>query len=145
MGFKESKIYSVLTFTCPRCHEGRYFEHSASYRRGFAEVRRECEHCGEDFRREPGFYFGAAYASYGLTVGLWVAVYVAFLVFDAIGLMDFSFHDDAFLFLGVGTVVLVALLPPLFRLSRIIWINMFVGYREDAVEYNRELRQGRKL
>ena len=141
MGFKQTKLYSILTFTCPRCHEGRYFEKAANYRRGFADVRRECEHCGEDFRREPGFYFGAAYASYALTVALWVAVYVALVVFDAIGLMEFSFHEDGFLFLIIGSLVLLALMPPLYRMSRLMWINLFVEYREDAVEYNLALRR----
>ena len=42
----------------------------------------------EDFEREPGFYFGAAYVSYALTVALWVAVLVAMMAFDAWGWMD---------------------------------------------------------
>lgn len=136
MGFKQTRLYSILTYTCPRCHRGPFFVTSSNYRKGFTRIRPACSHCGEDFLREPGFYFGAAYVSYGLTVGLWIAVFVALSVFDALGWIDFSFYDDGMFFLLIGFLVLLVLLPPLYRLSRIIWINMFVGYREDAVEYN---------
>ena len=133
MALKGKKIYSILTFTCPRCHEGKYFEHASSYRKGFADVKPRCEVCGQDYRKEPGFYFGAAYVSYSLTVALWIAVYVAFWVFDALGWFEFRLFEDGWLFLVVGTLVLLGLMPPLFRLSRIIWINLFVGYDPDAV------------
>ncbi len=140
MKLKGTKLYSVLTFTCPRCHEGKFFKQGNSYRKGFAEARPSCSHCGEDFRREPGYYFGAAYVSYALTVALWVAVYVALWVFDALGWISFRFFENGWMFLIVGSIVLLALMPPLYRLSRIIWINMFVDYRDDAVEFNRALR-----
>jgi hypothetical protein len=67
-----------------------------------------------------------------------VALYVALTVFDLIGLMEFDFFDDGFLLLILGIILLVALLPLLYRLSRAIWINFFVKYREDAIEFNRE-------
>ena len=42
----------------------------------------ECAVCGEDFARELGFYFGAAYMSYALTVTLWIVLSVALTCFD---------------------------------------------------------------
>jgi uncharacterized protein (DUF983 family) len=138
MGLKGTKLYSIFTFTCPRCQEGKLFENKATYASGFTNLNKRCEVCGENFEREPGFYFGAAYVSYALTVAIWVALYVALTVFDLIGLMEFDFFDDGFLLLILGIILLVALLPLLYRLSRAIWINFFVKYREDAIEFNRE-------
>lgn len=138
MGLKGTKLYSIFTFTCPRCQEGKFFENKATYASGFTKLNKRCEVCGENFEREPGFYFGAAYVSYALTVAIWVALYVALTVFDLIGLMEFDFFDDGFLLLILGIILLVALLPLLYRLSRAIWINFFVKYREDAIEFNRE-------
>jgi hypothetical protein len=138
MGMKGSKLYSIFTFTCPRCQEGKLFKQQATYAKGFTELQKRCGVCGENFEREPGFYFGAAYVSYGLTVAIWVALYVALTVFALFGLMEFDFFDDGFLFLILGVVLLLAFLPLVYRLSRIIWINLFVKYREDAVEFNRE-------
>lgn len=138
MGLKGTKIYSILTFTCPRCHEGPLFVKKSAYSSGMTEMHKKCPNCGELYEREPGFYYGAAYVSYGLTVALWVAVFVALTVFDAIGIMTYSFFDDALLFLGIGIGLLLLLFPIVYRLSRSIWINLFVKYREDAAAYNEQ-------
>jgi len=137
MGLKGTKIYSIFTMTCPRCQEGKLFVNKSAYSKGMTEMHQECSNCGEPFQREPGFYYGAAYVSYGLTIALWVAVLVALIVFDAIGLISFSFMENPILFLSIGIGLLLVLLPILYRLSRAIWINFFVKYREDAVEFNK--------
>jgi len=143
MGMKGKKLYSIFTFTCPRCHEGKLFKHKGTYAKGFTELNKKCSVCGEDFEREPGFYFGAAYVSYALTVALWVALYVALTVFDSLGIMEFSFFDDGLLFLLSGILLLIVLLPYIYRFSRSIWINFFVHYRDDAIQYNRDREQER--
>ncbi|MBK13074.1 MAG: hypothetical protein CL849_06030 [Crocinitomicaceae bacterium] len=85
--------------------------------------------CKADFLREPGFYFGAAYVSYGLTVGLWVAVLVALMTFGKLGWIHFTgFLEQPKTFLFSGIATLLILLPPLQRLSRSIWIHMFVRF-----------------
>lgn len=137
MGLKGTKIYSILTFTCPRCQEGKLFVKSSAYSKGMTEMNKKCPHCGEPFEREPGFYYGAAYVSYALTVALWIAVLVALIVFDAIGLIEYSFTENPILFLSLGIGLLLVLLPVLYRLSRAIWINFFVKYREDAIAFNK--------
>ncbi len=100
-------------------------------------MNKSCDHCGEDFVREPGYYFGAAYVSYGLTVALWVALLVALITFDAIGFIRFSIGEDPILFLLLGIGLLIGLLPLIYRVSRVIWLNMFVKYNADAIELNR--------
>ncbi|NEN22892.1 DUF983 domain-containing protein [Cryomorpha ignava] len=144
MGFKNSKFYSMVAMTCPRCHEGDLFKTKSAYKKGMADMNPRCTHCGEDFGREPGYYYGAAYVSYGLTVALWVAVFVALVTFDALGIISFSFFDDAVLFLVVGISVLLILMPVLYRLSRSMWIHMFVKYRADAVAFNDGKRRARE-
>ncbi len=144
MAFKDSKLYSMLTMTCPRCHTGKLFKSNGAYKKGMAEMNTSCPHCGEDFSREPGYYYGAAYVSYGLTVALWVAVFVAMYTFDAIGLISFSFFDDAVLYLVVGVVVLLILMPVIYRLSRSMWIHMFVKYNPDAVNVNKRKKEERE-
>lgn len=138
MSFKDSKIYSIVALTCPRCYKGRLFKNKSSYSRGMAEINKTCSVCGEDFIREPGFYFGAAYVSYALTVALWIALFVALTVFDAIGIMRFSLSNDTIFFLILGVVVLLISIPFMYRLSRSLWIHMFVQYRDDAIEFNRQ-------
>ena len=133
----------MVALKCPRCHEGDLFKTKSAYTKGMAEINSKCSNCGEDFNREPGFYYGAAYVSYSLTVALWVAVFVALATFDAIGLINFSFFQDAILFLIVGVIALLALMPVMYRLSRSMWIHMFVQYRPDAIEFNAEKERQR--
>lgn len=90
----------------------------------------KCGHCGEPFLREPGFYFGAAYVNYALTVALWVAVLVALYTFGALGWITFTgLFDQPETFLLTGIAALILLLPPLQRLSRSLWIHFFVRFK----------------
>ncbi len=79
--------------------------------------------------KEPGFYFGASYVSYALTVALWVAVVVALLTFDAIGLIEYGFLTHPMTFLGTGITLLLLLVPIIFRVSRSIWLAVFTEPR----------------
>jgi hypothetical protein len=88
-----------------------------------------CPKCGEDFVKEPGFYFGAAYVSYALTIAIWVAVVVALLTFDAIGLIEYGFLTHPMTFLSIGISILVILLPIIYRVSRAIWLAFFIKSR----------------
>lgn len=122
-----SKLLALLTNRCPGCHEGQMFEKSNPYSAGFMNMKPHCEICQTNFKREPGFYFGAAYVSYALTVALWVACVVALYVFDTIGLISYGVFENPVLTLVVGFIALFSLLPVLYRLSRSIWIHMFVS------------------
>ncbi len=116
---------------CPYCHQGHLYESKAAYSKQFMQMKPACGTCGGDFKREPGFYFGAAYVSYALTVALWVAVVVALTVFDAIGLMEYTFFDYPLLTIGIGVLLLFLLLPVIYRLSRSMWIHMFVSQGQE--------------
>ncbi len=133
MAFKGSKLYSILTFTCPRCQQAPLFISRKAYSSQIGAMHKKCSHCGQKFEPEPGFYFGAAYVSYALTVALWVAWYVALITFEALGLFTWTFEENALEFLIGGVFLLVLLLPIIYRLSRSIWISMFVKYDPKEV------------
>jgi len=124
---ERNKLTATITNRCPSCHKGHLFEQSNPYASGFMKMNTQCKECGCDFKREPGFYFGAAYVSYGLTVALWISCIVVLYTFDAIGLITYAMFDKPVLTLVVGFTALIALLPVLYRLSRSIWIHMFVS------------------
>ena len=138
MSFKKSALYATVALKCPRCRKGDLFKTRSAYAKGMAEMHKKCACCGESFTREPGYYFGAAYVSYALTIALWVGVFVALSVFDAIGLMSFSMSEDAILFIVTGVLLLLLLALPIYRLSRSAWIHMFVKYRPDSGDCNPE-------
>lgn len=130
MTLKGTRLYSILWMKCPKCHEGDLFcERNAYKLSSLTKMHDKCEKCGESFSREPGFYFGAAYVSYALTVALWVACLVALYTFGAIGLIEFNgFFEHPTTFVVTGVAALIIFLPPIYRLSRSIWINFFVSY-----------------
>ena len=102
MSWNFSNLRSLLYCQCPQCHSGDLFVERNAYRlRRMADMNSKCTVCDEDFQREPGFYFGAAYVSYALTVALWVAVLVALTTFDAVGLIEFGFYTHVVTFLTV--------------------------------------------
>ena len=129
MAWKDTKLYSTLSMKCPKCHSGDLFVKRNAYDlKNVGKMHSACKHCGENFLREPGYYFGAAYVSYAVTVALWVALLVALITFDALGWIEYGFYTHPMTLLITGIVFLIILLPLIYRVSRSIWINMFVRY-----------------
>lgn len=125
---KGFKLYSMLRWKCPRCHEGNLFNNPNPYDPStIADMPDSCPHCGQKFLLEPGFYFGAMYVSYALTVALSVAVFVAMVV-----LWEFN----TLWYLGLNALAIIVFFPWIFRTSRAVWLNMFVQYGKDAVKHD---------
>lgn len=114
---------------CPRCHEGEVFKNRNPYHSlAFAKMYEHCKHCGQSFDPEPGFYQGAMYVSYALTLGVTLPVgLILLLVLNA----------SLFWILGILTVILLVMLPVIFRLSRLVWLNFFIPYRPLESEQKR--------
>jgi uncharacterized protein (DUF983 family) len=120
MSFHDTHFYSILNNKCPRCHEGNFFETNNPYDlKRFARMHSNCQVCQEDLRRETGFYFGAAYVSYGLTVGFGIGLYL---------LMCTWLNLDILIYLITFSALLIILMPLFYRYSRLIWIHLFVRY-----------------
>ena len=116
---KKTRLYSVLFNKCPRCHEGNFFVGNNAYDfKNFAKHNERCPVCKESFMREVGFYYGAMYASYGLNVLLGIILFILTNV-----VFDWGIH----VFLYTFIVVAIGLWPVLYRMGRLIWINLFVG------------------
>jgi uncharacterized protein (DUF983 family) len=61
-----STLGSILQQRCPRCRTGRIFRYSIY--RGFPKMYERCSVCELKFEREPGYFLGAMYISYGLAL-----------------------------------------------------------------------------
>jgi len=82
-----------------------------------------CLVCGENYMPEPGFFYGAMYVSYALTIALSVAIFVAMITL---------WKFDLKWYLGINASAIVLLFPPIFRISRAGWFNFFVRYKSSA-------------
>src|SRR5579863_3913428 len=76
-----STFNDILHQRCPRCRVGKIFPHSIFLR--FPKMHEECSVCHLRYQREPGYFLGAMYISYGLGV-LLIALF-AFLLWLATG------------------------------------------------------------
>ena len=131
------KLYSIATNTCPKCNVGNFFKTKNPYDlKNFDKTNDHCEYCGEPFLREPGFYIGAMYISYALTVAMTVAAFVGFIL-----IFDFEIE-----YVLAGLILaIVLLLPVLFRTARIMWINIFVKYSADKNELAEKMKDAQKV
>jgi uncharacterized protein (DUF983 family) len=117
---KGSKLNSILTGTCPKCqNESMYSDKNPLHLNNILKMNENCSHCGLHYQLEPSFFFGAMYISYGLNVAIGIAAFITSF---------FIFHSG----LKVAFIVIIAALiisfPFVLRLSRNIYINMFVTY-----------------
>ena len=130
---KRSRGYlsSTLGCYCPRCREGKLFQHPTSIRfKKNLLMNKLCPVCGQPTEIEVGFYYGTSYVSYVLKVGLSIATLVAWWV-----IIGLSVNDNRFFYwMGFNAVFLILLQPWLMRFSRSLWISWFVKYDPDWKE-----------
>ncbi len=118
---------SILSMRCPCCRKGRMFVQPSIFPlSGVLAMPERCEECGQKMELEVGFYYGTGYVSYALTVGLLI-VYAVIFAFTK----GFSYTDNSvYWFLGTGILGLALLQPWLMRISRVLYLYMFVRYGE---------------
>jgi uncharacterized protein (DUF983 family) len=98
---------------CPRCRVGRIFRSSIYL--GFPGMHDRCVECGLPFNREPGYFLGAMYVSYGLALAIIVA-------FGGVlwGLTNWRIDTIAIW----AVVLFLPFAPMLTLLSRVLWIYL---------------------
>mgnify|MGYP000344930537 CR=1 FL=1 len=121
---KGNKLYSILTGTCPKCQlESMYQDKNPYHLTNIFKMQERCSHCNTKYKIEPSFFYGAMYVSYGVGILFaLIAFAIAFLLLKATLIISFIAI--------VGTLVIF--MPIIIRLSRNIWINVFVKYDKSA-------------
>ena len=117
---KGNKLYSILTGICPKCHdESMYINKNAYVLSETLKMHEHCSNCNTKYKIEPSFFYGAMYVSYGVGIAFAVAAFV--ISYGFFGAGRFA------TFISI-TATLIAFFPVIMRLSRNIWINMFMKY-----------------
>ena len=105
---KRQILIDGLRLKCPRCGEGQMFS-------GMFKMRSECGNCHFRFEREAGYFVGAMYINYGMTVLIAFAGYFA---------LDYC-TPISFLQNFILWIVFSALFPVVFfRYSRSLWLSL---------------------
>jgi hypothetical protein len=122
---KGTKRYSIFNNICPRCQESDSFETGSwSFKKSF-DMRHRCPKCDLNYFPEPGYYYGAMFISY-----IWTGWFC--LLFVAL------FHwvlklSQTIAFTSLSVFILINFVY-IFRISRMMWINVNVKYDPDAVK-----------
>lgn len=119
---KGSKLYSIFKMKCPRCQEGEFYVSHPYDLKNAGYLHESCSKCGLKYEKEPGFFQGAMYVSYGLGVALFVTLWVSFNLF-------FPWMSTS-LQVGIVAISALVLTPYMYALSKIIWINLFTSYQK---------------
>ena len=121
-------LLSLLSSKCTLCRRGDMFVHHNPYHLSkFMKMHDECPVCGQPMDLEPGFYYGTNMISYGLAIFICIISFFLWWV-----LIGFSYNDNRFFWwIGVNAFLLIALQPPLMRISRTVWLAFFVKYSRN--------------
>lgn len=116
-----NSLYHIFRNDCPHCKKGKVFaDKSFFFSMGFPKMNSNCSHCNFKFEKEPGYFFGAMFVSYGIAVLEGLLTYFCIRPF-----FDGNFNLWMF---PIIAVVLLSLTFFNIRLSRMIWIYMFKNY-----------------
>ena len=111
-------IKSVFGNRCPKCGKGKvYKDKNILFSLKTPKMNDECSVCHNKFIKEPGFFIGAMYVSYGLGVAEALITYF----------IASQFFDKSLDLRIIPIIVVVMVLLTFFniKLSRLIWIYMF--------------------
>jgi uncharacterized protein (DUF983 family) len=110
------KVGGILRLRCPNCGKAKVF-HQTKYPFNRPQMKDECEACGYRFDREPGFFSGAVWLSYGL------AVVEGLVAFFLVKYLIFGISLTNLILVTIAVVMLLAMWN--YRLARVIWLNVF--------------------
>lgn len=121
---KGSKLNSILTGSCPKCQkESMYSDRNPLHLTKVLKMNENCSHCGLKYQIEPSFFYGAMYVSYALNVAVGIAAFIVSFVFFGVSI------EQSFIAI---VITLILLFPFILRLSRNLYINMFISYDPNA-------------
>lgn len=101
------RLSAILKQLCPRCLQGQVFA-------ALWQTNQYCPVCRLEFEREPGYFLGAMYFSYGLALLTGAPTFFILL----------SLQAPYWLLLLILAVQLVLSTPWLFRYSRVMWLHL---------------------
>ena len=122
---KGNKLYSILTGKCPKCHHELMYETKNAYQLSQTlKMHERCGHCQTKYKIEPSFFYGSMYVSYGVGIGFSMAAFLlTFILFESSLVVSFI----------AIVCTLIGFMPIIMRLSRNIWINLFLSFDKSKV------------
>jgi uncharacterized protein (DUF983 family) len=113
---KENLAINILQEKCPHCGQGHVFQRQKSVFK-MPVMNEKCSECDYKFDREPGYFLGAMYISYGIAVFLGILTYL---------FLHFAFPAMPLICTPISIVLVILFAARKnYKLSRVIYIHMF--------------------
>ncbi len=126
---KPALLPAIFQMKCPNCRKGQMFCNKSMFPLNeLLKMPEHCKECGQKMELEVGFYYGTGYVSYALTIALLAVVFVGYWLFFGISYKD----NSVFYALGWSIGIVLLLQPWLMRMSRVLYLYMFVKYRKGT-------------
>jgi uncharacterized protein (DUF983 family) len=123
---KTARWEALLKGKCPQCRRGAIFSGSI-YGLNIQRTNVYCNHCGQRFEIEPGYFYAAMYVSYAMNMIEMISLGFATYYISG-GRLDF---DSLWIYVGVIFLGALLLSPLNYRYSRIIllhWLSPKIKY-----------------
>ncbi|WP_459209453.1 DUF983 domain-containing protein [Aquimarina rhabdastrellae] len=117
-----SRLLSLLSGKCPNCEKEKVFIKGGNiFKLQTPKMHSKCKNCGHSFEREPGYFIGAMYVSYGLTVAESIGIFL---------IVQFFVSSIPYL---IGILILSAILLSSinYQYSRLIWMYLFTKKNQE--------------
>lgn len=109
---------ALLHGKCPRCRQGDMFVYPLRRIGKFNVMHEHCPHCGVRLEPEPGFYQGAMYVGYGITIACIIALSA---------ILYLAGNPSEWAYIGTIIAFMIVVAPLNYRYSRIIYLYLFGG------------------
>ncbi len=106
---------SILNEECPSCGKGCVFQKSGPFT--LPTMHEKCELCNYHFDRESGYFIGAMYISYGLSVAQGIITFLLLYFFT-------DLKNPMWFILAIFTVLGLISIKN-YKLSRVIYMHIF--------------------
>lgn len=144
MATKPATLPSILKMKCPKCRRGNMFTNKHIFPLNkMMDMPKRCTTCGQRMEIEVGFYFGTYYVSYGLCVAICVINAILYQLIKGFSVKG----DSIYWYMGITIAMLLILQPWLMRISRVLYLWVFVRYNPnwDMETNNSATKQEEKL
>ncbi len=125
-----STLRSIWQQLCPRCREGRIYR--TSLWRGYLSMYDRCPHCGLKYEREPGYFLGAMYFSYLLSI--LPGLVIVLLIWRVTGWPFNTVMVCAF-------VAYLPIVPAVTRWARVLWMYVDQHFDPDIGSRAEDVRE----
>lgn len=113
---KINNVLDVIHEKCPKCRQGHVFKQNVSFMQ-LPIMNDRCEKCNYKYDREPGYFIGAMYISYGLAI---LQGIITFLI------LQYTFPALSTIWKTIFVILVICVFGRKnYKLSRVIYIHIF--------------------